>query len=351
MVEQPTACAPAFDGRFLCVDDIGAAVAVCDRQWRIEALSPSAQALLERMGVPVRPLPSSPPEALRKPLSTAPLGQTVEWTPRAAHVDARVGCTPYSLGPDHYMLVMREVSDRHRAVSERVEQERLEATHRLIGSVAHDLRAPLSSIVLNVNMLKRHTTHAPQEVRIAVDDLDLGSTRLCRIVDGLLDYARLGPPVRDVISARESIGSVRRILRATLEERGDTLQTDIAPDANWLIANRFVFEQILVNLVSNASESQTEPTSITVRSRRDGDVVQLEVCDDGPGIDPDLRERIFDPFFSTKADGTGLGLFSAREAARQLGGDLWLDDSGSTRFVLEVQGAPQLDAYRDGTAK
>jgi len=108
------------------------------------------------------------------------------------------------------------------------------------------------------------------------------------------------------------------------------------------MANPIVVEQILVNLVLNALESDPAPREVSIDiTSRDG-LCCVVVEDDGPGIADSLRETVFEPFFTTKTQGTGIGLTSAREAARELGGDLSLEPSGSgARFCLWLPPAPR----------
>jgi signal transduction histidine kinase len=333
----------AFDGEYVRVRDIGGAVAVCDDAGRVHALTPAAAALFERLDVPIPELPAPLPSSLSEAIDAVPAGEAAIWTPNGADDTSRLGCTRYALGEGTSVLVMKEVSEKYRALSARLDQERFEATHRLVASIAHDMRAPLGTILLNANTLKEQTKTASSDLRAAVDDIDLATNRLCRLIDGLLDFARIGPPVRDIVSIRDVLGAVTRILHPSIEAGNHGLSKDLASDALWVVANRFVLEQILVNLVLNSLQSDSESVTVELRTERVGDRIRVLVLDDGPGVPEEVRSSIFKRFYTTKPDGTGLGLTSSRESARQLGGDLWLDESADrTCFVLELPADPAL---------
>lgn len=335
----------SFDGESLRLDDVHGPLAICDGEGTLEALTPAARNLLGRVGVEVEETPLLLPETLRRAIQSTELGEATEWSPPEASLPYRLGCTRYALGSSHYLLLMRELSDKHRAMSERLRRERHDVTHHLVASVAHDMRAPLGTILLNTNTLKDSTREATSHVRAAVDDIELAANRLCRLIDSLLDFARIGPPVRDVLSVRDVLGAVTRILRPAIDGGSGGMTSDVPPRAQWVMGNRFVLEQILVNLVLNAVQASEGSVHVSISGTPVRERVRLRVCDDGPGVPPEHRARLFEPYFTTKPEGTGLGLFTARESARQLGGDLWLEaDCEQTCFVLDLQKAPDPSA-------
>lgn len=331
----------AWDGTRLRLDRLGGAVAVCSTEGALLAATPAATSLLRRLGVSVDPLPSPLPAPLWNELATTPLGEATQWRP-APTEDACLGCTRYALGEHWIVLLMREVSEKHVQISQRMHRQRLETTGRLVASIAHDLRAPLSSILFNAEALAATSTHlSAAELGAAYRDISVASQRLRRTIDGLLDFARLGPPVDVEVEIPEIVERVQGLVGVSLRDGRHKLSIHIEDHARRVRGNPLVLEQALVNLVVNAIEAcPAGGATIHVRAERAANGTHIIVADDGQGIVPEARARVFEPFFTTKPNGTGLGLTTAREAMRAIGGDLLLESSAwGARFVIVVPAA------------
>jgi len=328
--------ANAVDGgaRMLCLDDVQAPMALCSPVGKVEAASLQGRALLEKLEV-IDGVPAPLPRELWEALEQAQPGAAVEWRPPT---DAHqvLGCTRYRSGEAAYLLLMNEITDKHMALSRRLHRQRLEATGRLVASVAHELRNSVASIVYSADFLAVASPSLPAEtVRDTARDMLAASRRLQFTVDGLLDYARLGPTVSVPVSLREVLTRAQGFLRSVYRTGSHRLTVDIGPEAEWVRGNTLNIEQIFVNLLLNAAAVGDSSVHVTITAslatlpegRSEGvEVVRVQVCDDGPGIPDRIRESIFDPFFTTREDGTGLGLTNAKEAAESLGGTLVLDD-------------------------
>ncbi len=306
--------------------------------------TPSANALLARLhaatageAAPQHEEAAGLPPELWSELATTPMGQALEWHPPDSTL--YLGCTRYHVGDSHVLVLMREITERKLVLAQRLHEQRLEATGRLVATIAHDLRAPLASIVFSADMLAgRSAILGDDAARESLQDVRAAAGRLQRTIDGLLDFARLGPPVSVDVALADIFERLAGLLRPMLREGGHHLLTEVAPDAAWTRGNPLILEQVFVNLVINAVEAAPGAALIHIASRpENAGRLRVEVRDDGPGIPPALRERIFTPFFTTKARGTGLGLTLAREAAHALGGDLTLapSDAGAC-FVLRL---------------
>lgn len=201
---------------------------------------------------------------------------------------------------------------------ERQLQARLAELGQLAASVAHDLRNPLNIIAMAV-------ATAPAETRRDVADQ---VQRISRLVDDLLDYAKpwqLRPVTVDLaLHVREAVR------RAPGVELGPGLEAPLAVQAD-----PARFDQALVNLLANA-RTAAGTRRVRIEAERRDDAVQLHVCDDGPGVPPDLRERLFEPFASRSPGGTGLGLAIVARIMAAHGGSVRLQDRPpwSTCFTL-----------------
>jgi signal transduction histidine kinase len=316
----------------LSVSDVSAPIAFCSASGQIVAAAPMATAVLRRLcacpGIP-GPLP---PE-LWQLLESVPPGEVIEWiAPGSAR--SVLGCTRFAVEGGCFLLLMRELSEERAELSKRLRRQRMESTGRLVASIAHDIRGSVASIVYSADFLDVSGGAVQTEtLRETVQEICDASRRLQLTVDGLLDYARLGPTISVPVSIREALNRAQSLLRSFYTNGPHRLRCEIPPETNWVRGNPIVIEQILVNLLLNAAQCSDKPRLVLVTSclsSAPGTIAShicIRVADDGPGIPEHLRESIFDAFFSTRPDGTGLGLTSAREAAENLDGALVLEPS------------------------
>jgi signal transduction histidine kinase len=306
--------------------DVGVAMAACRPDGVVIGASPSGLELLALTGWgSATQLPAALPARLWRQISEGRLGDAIVWR---STVDPQLllGLTRYRLGSEHWLLVMGEISEKHRVLSQRLHQQRLEAVGRLVAATAHDLRSPLASIVFSSDVIAtRYGSLLPESARETLCDLQTAANRLRGTIDCLLDYVRLGPPVSTEVSLKDVLVRVASLLRPLFRRGAHHLNTHVADDANLVRGNSLAIEQILVNLIVNSLEAARGSITVNVTSERaSADLLRILVEDDGPGIGDEHRLHLFDPFFTTKQNGTGLGLSTARDAARAAGGDIKL---------------------------
>lgn len=218
------------------------------------------------------------------------------------------------------------------------ETERLVALGSLVAGVAHEVNNPLAGLMnCHRRLLRDDLPDAKRR-----EYLDLMKEALERIEDvvrRLLDFGRPRPLVLARVALAELAESGGRLLRPLLAKRGIALKEELAdvPDAH-VYADRRQIGQALMNLLLNAAYVTPDRGEIRIRGRRRDGLCGLAVEDDGPGIPEGIRERIFDPFFSTKpeGEGTGLGLPVTRSIVAAHGGELafeFPDGRGTTVTV------------------
>ncbi len=198
----------------------------------------------------------------------------------------------------------------------------------LAAGIAHEIRNPLTSLKARLHTLEKHLQVVPA-ARKDTNIISAEISRLERIVQDILSFARPSDPRLETLPAETVIREVRGLVSPDLERRGLQLVVESSPDL-LIRADSGHLKQVLINLVRNAAEAIDGSGTVTLRTRatraplggREMDAVVLEVSDTGKGIPPEAEKRLFDPFFSTKETGTGLGLTIAARIVEKHGGVL-----------------------------
>jgi len=207
-------------------------------------------------------------------------------------------------------------------------QEKLVTLGTLAAGIAHEIRNPLTSLKARLYTLEKHL----QLVPAAKKDTDIISaeiSRLERIVQDVLSFARPSDPRLETMATETLFREVQGLMSPNLENRGVQLVVESSPEF-FIRADSGHMKQVVINLVRNAAEAIDGAGRVTLRTRAgrvplhgvETEAVILEVTDNGKGISPEVEKRLFDPFFSTKETGTGLGLPIAARIIDKHGGML-----------------------------
>ncbi len=242
------------------------------------------------------------------------------------------------------------ILERGRMIAEAAEAQRYSQTERLrtalLSSISHDLRTPLVTIIGAVSSLQALGSQLPAGDREdLLDQVAVEAARLNRHIQNLLDMTRLGYGAvairREWIDTGDLIESARDRLAARLTDVPVTVEID--PGAALIHADPTLIEQCLVNLLDNAARYAPPGTAVALRATRQGDITTLSVADRGPGVAPELRERIFEMFFRVEAgdrrgEGTGLGLAIVRGFTEAMGGSVRVEEgpAGGAVFAIDL---------------
>jgi two-component system heavy metal sensor histidine kinase CusS len=217
----------------------------------------------------------------------------------------------------------------------------LETQQLFIANASHELRSPIAALLGELSLALRRERDAAS-YREAIGEA-LGAARSLKILaDDMLTLARIG--ATDVALERVSLSDVTRAAVESTREAAETknVRVEIVCGKSRVEGHPGDLTRLLRNLVENAIRHSPPGGSVRIETRSDSGSAYMQVSDDGPGVPPDLRERIFEPFFRLAADradetGAGLGLAIGRSIARAHGGDLWVDDSArGARFVVRL---------------
>lgn len=194
--------------------------------------------------------------------------------------------------------------------------------------VAHEVRNPLNSLQIHVGILERELRERlPEGDAHVFGVLRKIAAEIKRLDDFVAEFLRFARPPRlnrQRLPVRGLLTDLATFLGPECSKRGITLALELDDGPETAVVDGFQIKQALLNLILNALQATSPGGRVAVRTAGDADRLEIAVRDDGEGIPDTLRERVFTPFFTTRAEGTGLGLALVRRIAEQHGGDVTL---------------------------
>jgi signal transduction histidine kinase len=239
---------------------------------------------------------------------------------------------------------------------------RVATVGELAATLAHELRQPLAAIRYNADTALRLMSRPdanPAEVKELVAEISTHDARAADVIDRVVALLRHEERRADRVDLNEVCQSVRRLLHSVAATRRATVDLVLDPALPTIAGDSVQLQQVVLNLMLNALEALSQADgarTVVVETRACAGGVELSVRDNGPGIAPTVADRLFEPFFSTKTDGLGMGLVIVRSIIERHGGhvDAEQPPSGGAvfRVVLPLQAAHRAPSYADvrGTA-
>jgi signal transduction histidine kinase len=280
---------------------------------------------------------------------------SVDVTPATSRLEEIAGALPavlqglrasYSELEARAARVERELQQANHERSELAERlhaaDKLAALGTMAAGIAHEIRNPLNAVRGFAELLMR-AGHEGRSGAWAAN-IVAGVCEVDAIIDNLLSFGSPQKLRLEAVDGRELLESAARLARA--EREGIEQEVSVASDAPSFAGDRIKLRQAVRNLIENALEAQSasERPRVEARLALEGRELVLRVADAGPGVPAELRARILDPFFTTHADGTGLGLALVSVIARLHGGTVQCSprpsDLGGALFVLRLPFQP-----------
>lgn len=263
-----------------------------------------------------------------------------------------------------YAGIMMDVTERRRAEEERKRAEegrerlrqleadlahinRVSMLGELASSLAHELNQPIAAAITSANACLRWLTRDVPDLdraRAAVMRIEKDGSRAAEIIQRLRAFYRTGaPPQRELVDINELVGEMLELLQGEAARHSISLCTELAPQLPHVMADRVQFQQVLMNLMLNGIEAMQETSGelvIRTELNREGQVL-TSVRDSGVGLSAVKADQIFNAFFTTKPQGTGMGLAITRSLVESHGGRVWAtanDGPGATfHFTLPTK--------------
>jgi two-component system sensor histidine kinase HydH len=213
--------------------------------------------------------------------------------------------------------------------------ERIYALAQLSAGLAHEIRTPLASLEGAAALVQRET-QSEERRREFLDIIQKESRRLNRLLTSFLEFARPRQPDLQRVEVGEVLDSVILLVRHAGDTSRLELRKQIDPSLPMLECDPEQLKQVLLNLVTNASQAMPHGGTVLLEAHHSGSSINIDVHDQGGGIDEENPERIFDPFFTTKESGTGLGLSVAHQIVSQHAGTMTILRNTSHGVTVRV---------------
>lgn len=227
------------------------------------------------------------------------------------------------------------------AQAQLIEQERLAALGRLAAGIAHELRNPLSVLSMRLDLiasgLRWKKTVEVWWLRQHLDHLQDATARALRIMSSLSMYSKPPRPEFRRVAVSSLLEDTHELIAYQARTRRVTVAVESEPRLS-VNGDRGQLLEVLINLATNAIEATDGGGVLTLRARGEGGKVVLDVADTGGGIPPEIEARIWEPFFTTKSEGTGLGLHIVRQIIEAHGGEVGLSSrpGKGTTFLVSL---------------
>ena len=206
------------------------------------------------------------------------------------------------------LLIMRDTESVRRIGDEIEMSRRLSASGRLTRGVAHEVKNPINAIVLHLQLLRNKLAHQEPDTRRHMDIIDSEIRRLDRVVQTLVDFTRPRDLHLEEVDLRRLMEDVAQLAAPDAEQHGVTIERHMAEQRLLIKVDMDLMKQALLNVVINGVQAMPQGGLLTISARRENNAVVAEIRDEGGGIPLDMHDKIFELYFSTKKDGSGIGL-------------------------------------------
>ncbi len=206
------------------------------------------------------------------------------------------------------LLIMRDTESVRRIGDEIEMSRRLSASGRLTRGVAHEVKNPINAIVLHLQLLQNKLLQQEPDTRRHMDIIESEIHRLDRVVQTLVDFTRPRALHLETVDLRRLLDDVAQLAAPDAEQHGVTIQRQRAAEPLLVKVDVDLMKQALLNVVINGVQAMPQGGLLTITSRREDNVSVAEVSDQGQGIPQEVQDKIFELYYTTKKDGSGIGL-------------------------------------------
>jgi signal transduction histidine kinase len=287
--------------------------------------------------------------------SDLPPGSSIYFKPRTAWETYRwqivTACAAAALQSGLIVLLLFERRRRHLAemdsrqrVLELAHVNRFSTAGELSASIAHEINQPLGSILTNTEtarLILKSQSPDLAEMEEILTDIWRDNRRASDVIQRLRSYVSKAPFRREEFDLNDQVMEVVEFLSAQAKSREVRLRSELTRTPLRINGDRIQLQQVLANLILNAMDAVSDTTiverTVTVTTTQDQGFAEVSIADTGPGVPPEVARKIFDPFFSTKAQGMGMGLSIARTIVTAHDGQIQVENRNGAVFRIRLR--------------
>src|SRR5881227_2276712 len=240
-----------------------------------------------------------------------------------------------------YAIILRDITESRRTAEKTIESERLNALTLLAAGVAHEIGNPLNSLHIHLQLMQRTVQKlhdgAKGELQQSIDVARSEVDRLDSIVTQFLRAIRPSRPQLRPENLNTIIEEAVRFFAPEIQDRDIVVEQELRSDLPLLQLDRDQMKQAFYNVIKNSLEAMKRRGTLLIRTDRDDTHVLITFVDSGGGMSAENLSRVFEPYFTTKPSGTGLGLLIVRRIVREHGGELSIESGQDKGLTLTIR--------------
>lgn len=245
-----------------------------------------------------------------------------------------------------HAIILRDITESRRSTEKTIESERFNALTLLAAGVAHEIGNPLNSLHIHLQLMERKVRRLDGKVKeelqeaIAISRAEI--TRLDSIVTQFLQAIRPSKPVLHPENVNSIVEEALRFFAPEIADRDVVVEPELRPDLPLIELDRDQMKQAFYNVVKNSFEAMKRRGILRIRTDMDATHVNISFTDTGGGMSAESLSHVFEPYFTTKTSGSGLGLLIVRRIVREHGGEMAIESNEGKGLTLTIR-LPYLD--------
>ena len=240
-----------------------------------------------------------------------------------------------------HAMILRDITESRRSAQQTIESERFNALTLLAAGVAHEIGNPLNSLHIHLQLMERQAHKldgaAREEFQESIDIARAEVNRLDSIVTQFLRAIRPSKPQLQPENVNAIVEETVRFFAPEIQDRDIVVEQELRSDLPLLRIDRDQMKQAFYNVIKNSLEAMKRGGILRIRTDRDDTHVLFSFVDTGSGMSAENLSRVFEPYFTTKPSGTGLGLLIVRRIVREHGGELSIESSEGKGLTLTIR--------------
>ena len=240
-----------------------------------------------------------------------------------------------------YAIILRDITESRRTAEKTIESERLNALTLLAAGVAHEIGNPLNSLNIHLQLMERaarklegqERNELEQSIKVARDEIG----RLDSIVTQFLRAIRPSKPQLQPANINAIVEETLRFFAPEIEARDIVVESEPRSDLPLVQIDRDQMKQAFYNIIKNSFEAMKRRGILRIRTDMDDSHVRVSFTDNGGGMSAEALSRVFEPYYTTKSSGSGLGLLIVRRIVREHGGELAIESAEGKGLTLTIR--------------